>query len=99
MSKDELRAFRERLYLQEQIPDEALDADLPPYFRPSEDSPEFRYMVERRKALSGSIPRRTLRAKPIPAPDPKVFEEFKAGSGKQDAATTMRLPPAIRTPL
>ena len=97
MSKDELRAFRERLYLQEQIPDEALDADLPPYYRPPEDSPEHQYMVERRKALSGSIPRRMLRAKPIPAPDPKVFEEFKAGSGKQEASTTMGFSRLIRS--
>jgi pyruvate dehydrogenase E1 component len=97
MSKDELRAFRERLYLQEQIPDEALDADLPPYYRPPEDSPEYQYMVERRKALSGSIPRRMLRAKPIPAPDPKVFEEFKAGSGKQEASTTMGFSRLIRS--
>src|SRR5882762_8451830 len=97
MSKDELRVFRERLYLQDQIPDDALDADLPPYYRPPEDSPEFQYMVERRKALDGSIPKRVLRAKPIPAPDPKVFEEFKAGSGKQEASTTMGFSRLIRS--
>ena len=30
------------------------DGDLPPYFRPAEDSIEYQYMMERRKALGGS---------------------------------------------
>src|SRR5437660_1324442 len=51
MKKDELLIFRDRLYLQDQVPDEALDADMPPYYRPSEDSEEWQYMMERRRAL------------------------------------------------
>ena len=34
-------------------------ADDPPYFKPAEDSIEYQYMMERRKALDGSIPKRT----------------------------------------
>src|SRR5438270_4560687 len=96
MTKKELLAFRDRLYLQDQIPDEALDADVPPYYRPPEDSPEYQYMVERRKALSGSIPRRVLRAQPIPAPDPKTLAEFKAGSRGQAVSTTMAFARLLR---
>ena len=34
MTKEQLRALRDRLYLQDEIPDEALDAEEPPYYRP-----------------------------------------------------------------
>src|ERR671933_563921 len=36
MTKKELREFRDRLYLHDQVPDEALDTDMPPYYRPPE---------------------------------------------------------------
>ncbi|HWC09601.1 MAG TPA: pyruvate dehydrogenase (acetyl-transferring), homodimeric type [Acidimicrobiales bacterium] len=89
MNKDELRIFRARLHLEDQIPDEALDADLPPYYRPPEGSPEYEYMTERRQAMGGSLPRRVVRRKSLATPDPSVFDEFRAGSGKQAASTTM----------
>src|SRR5438876_497120 len=88
MNKEELRIFRDRLYLQDQVPDEALDADMPPYYLPAEDSEEYQYMMERRRALAGSMPRRVVRSKPLTLPEEKAFEEFKKGSGKQEAATT-----------
>ncbi|HEX2023978.1 MAG TPA: pyruvate dehydrogenase (acetyl-transferring), homodimeric type [Acidimicrobiales bacterium] len=89
MNKDELRAFRARLYLEDEIPDEALEADLQPYFRPAEGSEAYEYMMERRRALAGSLPKRVVRKKPLPQADPQVFEGFKEGSGKQEASTTM----------
>jgi pyruvate dehydrogenase E1 component len=89
MTKEELRVFRDRLYLNEEIPDEALDADLPPYFLPKPDSAEYEYMMERRRALDGSLPRRVVRAKPLPQPADATFGEFLGGSGKQEASTTM----------
>ena len=51
----ELKEFRDRLYLP--IPDSALEADLPPYYHPGEDSDEIQYMHERRAALGGVLPR------------------------------------------
>jgi pyruvate dehydrogenase E1 component len=89
MTKDELHLFRDRLYMQDQIPDEALEAKEPPYFHPGTDSPEYEYMMERRRALDGSVPRRVTRGKPIPQPAPDIFTEFNAGSGKQAVSTTM----------
>ena len=44
-------------------PTTALDGDVPPYYRPPEDSVEYQYMMERRRALDGSLPRR-VRAHP-----------------------------------
>ena len=62
LTNTQLRALRERLYLQDEIPEEALaDGAEPPYFRPPEDSPEYRYLMDRRQALDGSLPRRVVR--------------------------------------
>src|SRR5205823_14366143 len=96
MNKEELRVFRDRLYPHEQIPHEALDADMPPYYRPQEDSEEFEYMMERRQALDGSLPRRVVRNKHLELPEAKTFDEFRKGSGKQEVATTMAFVRVLR---
>ena len=83
----ELKEFRDRLYLD--IPDSALEADLPPYYHPGENSEEISYMKERRQALGGYLPKRIVRAKPLNQPADAVFDELKSGSGKQSVATTM----------
>jgi pyruvate dehydrogenase E1 component len=49
-----IREFRDRFNIP--IPDDKLD-ELP-FFKPSEDAPEMRYMHERRKALGGYLPQR-----------------------------------------
>jgi pyruvate dehydrogenase E1 component len=48
-------------------------------------------MLERRKSLGGSLPKRVVRAEPLKLPDDKVYSELKQGSGKQSIATTMAL--------
>ncbi|HUZ35118.1 MAG TPA: pyruvate dehydrogenase (acetyl-transferring), homodimeric type [Streptosporangiaceae bacterium] len=83
----ELKAFRDRLYLP--IADAALEAGLPPYYHPGEDSDEITYMRERRAALGGYLPRRVVRAKPLQLPPDSAYSELKRGSGKQAVATTM----------
>ncbi len=87
LTKPELKELRDRLYLE--IPDSALEGDLPPYFHPGEDSDEVQYMKERRAALGGSLPHRIVRANPLTLPAPEVYDELKRGSGKQAVATTM----------
>src|SRR5215210_3715378 len=89
MSKAQLRLLRDRLYLQDEVPDESLDADVPPYFRPAEGSVECEYLMDRRRARDGPMPRRTYKAKPLPAPDDKAFAEFTTGSKGQAVSTTM----------
>ncbi|WP_067458533.1 pyruvate dehydrogenase (acetyl-transferring), homodimeric type [Actinomadura macra] len=87
LTKAELKEFRDRLYLD--IPDSALEAPLPPYYHPGEDSDEIQYMRERRAALGGFLPKRVVRAKPLTLPGDSVYAELKKGSGKQNIATTM----------
>jgi len=90
LTNEQLKAFRDRLYLQEEIPDEALAEDRePPYFRPAPDSPEARYLTERRQALDGPLPSRVVRVRrPLALPSAEPFHEFDAGSGKQAVSTT-----------
>jgi pyruvate dehydrogenase E1 component len=84
----ELEAFRTRLGLP--ITDEELAADLPPYYHPGPDSPEVQYVLERRAALGGPVPKRVDRATPLVIPhDNRGFADLRKGSGKQKAATTM----------
>ncbi|GGQ05720.1 pyruvate dehydrogenase E1 component [Actinomadura coerulea] len=87
LTKAELKEFRDRLYLD--IPDSALEAPLPPYYHPGEDSEEIQYMRERRAALGGFLPKRVVRAKTLKLPGDPVYSELKKGSGKQNIATTM----------
>ena len=46
-------------------------------------------MKERRAALGGVLPRRVVRAKPLPQPPDSVYQDMMKGSGKQSVATTM----------
>ncbi len=87
MSLEDIMQFRDTLHLE--IPDEKLDKYLPPYFKPAEDSEEAKYLVERREALGGSIPRRRSISRPLIQPDDSVYESAKRGSGAQEIATTM----------
>jgi pyruvate dehydrogenase E1 component len=90
MTDEQLRTLRDTLHLEEEIPDSALLADEPPYYRPPHDSVEYQYMMERRRTLGGSVPRRsTAVRKPITLPDPQAFAEFDNGSGEQAVSTTM----------
>jgi pyruvate dehydrogenase E1 component len=89
MTKKQLALLRDRLYLQDEVPDSALDADMPPYYRPAEGSPEHEYLMERRRSLDGPLPSRVVRKATLQQPKPAAFEEFLGGSGTQAVSTTM----------
>ncbi len=85
LNEDELRMFRSRFGIP--IPDEELhDA---PFYRPADDSPEIRYMQERRKQLGGYLPERKVRSKPIAPVSEAHFEEFHKGTDGREVSTTM----------
>jgi pyruvate dehydrogenase E1 component len=90
MTTEQLRALRERLHLQEEVPDASLADDRdPPYITLSEDSEARQYMMQRRQALDGSLPKRVVRIKrKLELPSKAAFDELLAGSGKQAASTT-----------
>jgi pyruvate dehydrogenase E1 component len=99
MSRSQLAALRARLYLEEEIPDESLDADRPPYYRPADGSPAHEYLMARRQALDGFLPERKVRGRGrtgLPAPAPAAFGEFLAGSRGQAVSTTMAFARLLR---
>ncbi|MBE7561192.1 pyruvate dehydrogenase (acetyl-transferring), homodimeric type [bacterium] len=85
LNEDELREFRTRFGIP--ISDE--DVAEAPFYKPPDDSPEMKYLHERRKALGGYLPDRSRRADPIAPPDPKLFEEFHEGTEGRPVSTTM----------
>ena len=85
MNEADLRSFRTRFGIP--ISDEQI-ADAP-FYRPADDSPELQYIRERRKALGGYVPARTVRVEPLNAPLEPVFEEFYKGTEGRKASTTM----------
>jgi pyruvate dehydrogenase E1 component len=89
MNVDQLRVLRDRLHLNDEITDEMLEGDAP-YYRPPEDSVEYQYLLARRRALDGFVPRRVATARRrLTLPSDDAFREFDAGSGKQSVSTTM----------
>ncbi|MEA3018976.1 MAG: pyruvate dehydrogenase component, partial [Actinomycetota bacterium] len=91
MGAAQLKVFRDRLFLHDEIPDSMLENDEMPYYRPPDDSPEMEYMRGRRLALDGAVPRRVAKRRGggTVMPDEQVWAEFLTGSGKQAASTTM----------
>ena len=90
MTDAQLKTLRDRLHLNEEISDADLEADEPPYYRPPVDSVEYQYMIERRRALGGAMPRRTTTVrKAISLPSDDLFKEFENGSATQSVSTTM----------
>ncbi|GIH17028.1 pyruvate dehydrogenase (acetyl-transferring), homodimeric type [Rugosimonospora africana] len=89
LTLDDLKGFRDRLYLD--IPDSALEENpyLPPYFHPGEKSDEIQYLHERRHALGGYLPTRRTTTPAINLPAKAAYADVKKGSGKQKIATTM----------
>ena len=87
MNEQELREFRSRFG----IPVSDDEIDKVPFFRPDDDSPEMRYLHERRRALGGYLPVRRKKAEPFKTPSEQLFEEFYEGTGDREVATTMAL--------
>lgn len=92
LTRDDLKKFRDRLYLpmSDKELDEAYDTTgAAPFFHPGADSPEIAYMLERRRQLGGSMPRREVRAKPLTLPGDKAYADLAKGNAKSPVATTM----------
>jgi len=86
MTEDALLAFRDRFELP--LTDEQVRSA--EYYRPPEDSPEMRYLRERRAALGGSLPARRRRsAVELPVPDLQLFKGQLEGTGEREISTTM----------
>jgi pyruvate dehydrogenase E1 component len=77
LTLDDLKTFRDGLRIP--ISDEQLESDpyLPPYYHPGPDSDETQYLLERRRALGGSVPQRRTKAAPLVVPGDDSWKQAK----------------------
>jgi pyruvate dehydrogenase E1 component len=85
LNEEELREFRSRFGIP--ISDE--DIASVPFYRPPDDSPEMKYIKERRAALGGHVPERRPTTVSVTPPAEDTFQEFLDGTGDRAVSTTM----------
>lgn len=85
LNEDELREFRTRFG----IPISDDEVAKAPFYKPPEDSPEMKYLKERREKLGGYVPERKITVRPIKTPPEEIFEEFYKGTEGRDVSSTM----------
>ncbi len=87
MKVDALRQFRDRF----QIPISDQQFDAMAYIRFADDSPEMKYLKERRAALGGYLPQRRRKSMALAAPPLANFERLLQSSGEREISTTMAM--------
>jgi pyruvate dehydrogenase E1 component len=85
LNEEELRIFRTRFG----IPVSDAEISQAPFYCPPKDSPEIRYMLERRRELGGPVPARTVVAPALKPDLGELFEEFYKGTDGRKVSTTM----------
>ena len=85
LNEDELKEFRTRFNIP--VSDDEIAAA--PFYKPDDDSPEIKYLKERRTALGGSLPRRFDGSQPMACQTDWLVQEYLSGSGDRELATTM----------
>ena len=85
LNEDELVEFRRRF----DIPISEKAARRAEFYKPPDDSPEMRYLHERREALSGFVPGRREPTFKLKTPKWEDLAEFFAGSDGREVSTTM----------
>ncbi|MFK8053429.1 MAG: pyruvate dehydrogenase (acetyl-transferring), homodimeric type [Woeseiaceae bacterium] len=82
-----LLGFRDRLGL----PLDDKQAASMSFWRPDEQSDEYRYLMDRRQALGGFVPKRTVSKTRIPVPDVESAADFALNSDGHEMSTTSAL--------
>ena len=85
LNEDELKEFRTRFG----IPISDDDVASAPFYKPSDNSDEMKYLKARREGLGGYMPARKVTAGPIKTPPEELFEEFYKGTEGREVSTTM----------
>ena len=85
MTLEQLAHFRDRFSIP--ITDEQLK-DIP-FYRPSEDSPEIRYIRQQREKLGGYLPARYQEMEKLEIPSLQAFEALLAHNSGREMSSTM----------
>ena len=80
-----LKAFRTRFDLP--ITDEQVENLA--FYKPPADSPELKYMEQRRAALGGHMPKRRRKGNPLTVPALSAFDNMLGATGEREISTTM----------
>jgi pyruvate dehydrogenase E1 component len=86
LTDDDIKAFRDRFNIP--IPDSELSKL--PFYKPADDTPEMRYLHERRKSLGGYLPhRRTKADEHFTVPSLEVFQSITEATAEgREISTT-----------
>ena len=85
MDMESIREFRDRFNIP--VPDDKIESL--PFYVPPADSPEMKYLHERRKALGGYLPQRRRKVDVVPQVPPlEAFEQVLKGQ-EREISTTM----------
>jgi pyruvate dehydrogenase E1 component len=82
---EELKYFRDRF----DIPLTDRELEDIPFYRPSDDTPEMKYLHAQRKRLGGHLPHRVVDPEELRVPPLATFEAQLKGSGERTNSTTM----------
>jgi len=85
MDIESLKTFRSRFDLP--ISDEEVESLS--YYKPGKDSPEIKYMMERRAALGGFLPKRKKQGNKLNVPSIDAFANQLKSTGDREISTTM----------
>jgi len=84
LNEEELRAFRTRFG----IPISDDEVAKAPFYKPPEDSPEMKYLRERRAALGGPVPTRPTQSPLLKTPSLEDYAGFIEKSAGREVSTT-----------
>ena len=84
LNEEELRAFRSRFG----IPISDDEVAKAPFYKPADDSPEMKYLRERREALGGYVPTRPLTGPLLETPSLDDYRPFIEKSAGREVSTT-----------
>ena len=85
LEDEALLAFRDRFALP--LSDE--DVRNLRLFKPADDSPEMKYLHQRRQALGGYLPARAAKGEALPAPSLESMAKYLEGTQGREQSTTM----------
>ncbi|MBI4905004.1 MAG: pyruvate dehydrogenase (acetyl-transferring), homodimeric type [Acidobacteria bacterium] len=92
MNEQEMEHFRSRF----DIPVTSDQVSHISFYRPPQDSPEIKYLKERREALGGYVPSRNPAKIEIKSPAIEAFKDSLVGSAGRDVSTTMAFVGVLR---
>lgn len=85
LGNDNVRHFRDRF----NVPIADADLDDVPYYKPPADSPEMKYLLDRRDKLGGFLPARKVTAAALKVPEIEAFDALFKATGEREISTTM----------